>query len=73
MPEKYHGLHDVETRYRQRYVDLIVNDKSREILRKRSMILSKLNIDGMILTFQLLYIMIHGMVKREFVIKKSNI
>ncbi len=42
LPEKYHGLHDVETRYRQRYVDLIVNDKSREILRKRSMILSKL-------------------------------
>ncbi len=40
LPEKYHGLHDVETRYRQRYVDLIVNEKSREILRKRSIIVS---------------------------------
>ncbi len=42
LPEKYHGLHDVEARYRQRYVDLIVNEKSREILRKRSTIISQL-------------------------------
>jgi lysyl-tRNA synthetase, class II len=42
LPEKYHGLHDVEARYRQRYIDLIVNEKSREILRKRSMITSSL-------------------------------
>ena len=42
LPEKYHGLHDVETRYRQRYVDLIVNDKTKEILRKRSIIISSL-------------------------------
>ena len=42
LPEKYHGLHDVETRYRQRYVDLIVNDTSRDILRKRSAIISSL-------------------------------
>jgi len=42
LPEKYHGLHDVETRYRQRYVDLIVNDKTKEILRKRSAIISAL-------------------------------
>lgn len=42
LPEKYHGLHDVEIRYRQRYVDLIVNEKSREILRKRSTIISAL-------------------------------
>lgn len=42
LPEKYHGLHDVETRYRQRYVDLIVNEKSREILRKRSHIISSM-------------------------------
>ncbi len=40
LPEKYHGLHDVEARYRQRYIDLIVNDRSREILRKRSIIIS---------------------------------
>jgi lysyl-tRNA synthetase class 2 len=36
LPEKYHGLTDLETRYRQRYVDLIVNDDSRDRLRKRS-------------------------------------
>lgn len=42
LPEKYHGLHDVEVRYRQRYVDLIVNNSSREILRKRSAIISAL-------------------------------
>lgn len=42
LPEKYHGLQDVEIRYRQRYVDLIVNEKSREILRKRSAIISAL-------------------------------
>jgi lysyl-tRNA synthetase class 2 len=30
LPEKWHGLKDVETRYRQRYVDLIVNDSARE-------------------------------------------
>lgn len=42
LPEKYHGLHDVETRYRQRYVDLIVNDHSRDVLRKRSLIISAL-------------------------------
>lgn len=42
LPEKYHGLHDVEIRYRQRYVDLIVNEKSREILHKRSKIVTKI-------------------------------
>ncbi|HTZ78142.1 MAG TPA: lysine--tRNA ligase, partial [Stellaceae bacterium] len=36
LPEKYHGLADIETRYRQRYVDLIVTEQSRETLRKRS-------------------------------------
>jgi lysyl-tRNA synthetase class 2 len=38
LPEKWHGLSDVETRYRQRYVDLIVNERSREIFRMRSRI-----------------------------------
>lgn len=38
LPEKYHGLKDMETRYRQRYVDLIVNPRSREIFEKRSLI-----------------------------------
>ncbi|MYD17105.1 MAG: lysine--tRNA ligase [Chloroflexi bacterium] len=39
-PEKYHGLQDVETRYRQRYLDLIANDEAKEILRTRSKIVS---------------------------------
>ena len=35
LPEKFHGLTDVETRYRQRYVDLIVNPEVRDTFRKR--------------------------------------
>ena len=38
LPEKYHGLKDMETRYRQRYVDLIVTPRVREIFLKRSLI-----------------------------------
>lgn len=40
LPDKFHGLHDTETRYRQRYVDLIVNSESREIFTARSKTLS---------------------------------
>ncbi|MFZ2447383.1 MAG: lysine--tRNA ligase [Syntrophobacteraceae bacterium] len=36
LPEKYHGLKDIELRYRQRYVDLIVNEQVRETFRKRA-------------------------------------
>lgn len=39
-PEKYHGLQDVETRYRQRYLDLIANDEAKQVLRTRSQIVS---------------------------------
>ena len=42
LPEKFHGLTDVETRYRQRYVDLIVNEESRDTLRTRSLIIQKI-------------------------------
>ena len=42
MPEKFHGLKDVETRYRQRYLDLIMNDEVKDIFRKRSRVLSLL-------------------------------
>lgn len=42
LPEKWHGLSDVETRYRQRYVDLIVNPRSKEIVIARSLIINKL-------------------------------
>jgi lysyl-tRNA synthetase, class II len=38
LPEKWHGLQDVELRYRQRYVDLIVNPDVRKVFRKRSQI-----------------------------------
>ena len=40
LPEKFHGLTDVELRYRQRYVDLIVNSEVREVFRLRSKIVS---------------------------------
>jgi len=40
LPEKWAGLSDQETRYRQRYVDLIINEKSREVFRKRSEIIT---------------------------------
>jgi len=42
LPEKFHGLTDVEERYRQRYVDLIVNPDSREVFLARSKILTEL-------------------------------
>src|SRR5438034_5764349 len=38
LPEKWHGLADVEVRYRQRYVDLMVNPEVREVFEKRSRI-----------------------------------
>ncbi|PKF51915.1 lysine--tRNA ligase [Enterovibrio nigricans] len=40
LPEKFHGLTDQETRYRQRYVDLIVNDDSRNAFKVRSKLIS---------------------------------
>ncbi len=42
LPEKWHGLSDVETRYRQRYLDLIVNQSSRDIVVTRSRIITYL-------------------------------
>lgn len=39
LPEKWHGLKDVEARYRHRYVDLIVNDEVRAVFKKRSKII----------------------------------
>jgi lysyl-tRNA synthetase class 2 len=40
LPEKYHGLTDVETRYRQRYLDLMVNPQVRDVFIKRAAIIS---------------------------------
>jgi lysyl-tRNA synthetase class 2 len=42
LPEKWHGLTDVETRYRQRYVDLIVNPEATDVFRRRSCIMRRL-------------------------------
>ncbi len=42
LPEKWHGLADVEMRYRRRYLDLIVNDRAREIFLRRAQILREL-------------------------------
>jgi len=39
LPEKFHGLTDTETRYRQRYVDLIMNEESRQVFYTRSKII----------------------------------
>ena len=39
LPEKWHGLTDIETRYRQRHLDLIVNPKVREVFHRRSRII----------------------------------
>ena len=42
LPEKFHGLTDIEQRYRQRYVDLIMNEESRNTLRARSKIVQEI-------------------------------
>ncbi len=48
LPEKFHGLQDVEIRYRQRYLDLIANESSRSIAVKRSRMISSIRaiLDG---------------------------
>jgi len=42
LPEKWHGLADIETRYRRRYLDLIVNERAREIFLQRARIIREL-------------------------------
>jgi len=42
MPEKWHGLTDVETRYRQRYLDLIVNPESRKVFEARARVVARI-------------------------------
>jgi lysyl-tRNA synthetase class 2 len=42
LPEKWHGLQDVERRYRQRYLDLLANPETREVFRKRALLLQGL-------------------------------
>ena len=42
LPEKYHGLKDIDARYRQRYVDLIINPEVKEAFQKRSLIIREI-------------------------------
>ena len=42
LPEKFHGLVDVETRYRKRYLDMIMNEEVRDTFKKRSLIIQKI-------------------------------
>ncbi len=42
LPEKWHGLKDKETRYRERYLDLIVNPETRIVMKKKALILNRL-------------------------------
>jgi len=48
LPDKYHGLQDVETRYRKRYADLIANEEVAEVFKKRSQIVREMRayLDG---------------------------
>lgn len=48
LPEKWHGLQDTETRYRQRYIDLIANPEVKDIFRKRSRVITAIRkyLDG---------------------------
>ncbi len=55
LPEKYHGLADIELRYRQRYLDLIMNPQSRETLRRRSRIIAEMRA----------YLLAHGYLEVE--------
>ena len=51
LPDKYHGLSDQEQRYRQRYLDLLVNEPSRQVFLMRSKIVARLRqfLDGQLL------------------------
>ena len=42
LPEKFHGLTDTDARYRQRYIDLIMNDQSRDVFIKRSLMMKEI-------------------------------
>ncbi|MBO6309551.1 MAG: lysine--tRNA ligase [Oribacterium sp.] len=42
LPEKFHGIQDTDTRYRQRYVDLVMNEESKRVFIKRSQIISEI-------------------------------
>jgi lysyl-tRNA synthetase class 2 len=72
LPDKWHGLADVEQRYRQRYVDLIVSDESREVFRARTRIVQYLRrfldaLDFMEVETPMLQVIPGGAVAKPFV------
>jgi lysyl-tRNA synthetase class 2 len=72
LPDKWHGLADVEQRYRQRYVDLIVSDESREVFRRRTRIIQYLRnfleaLDFMEVETPMMQVIPGGAVARPFV------
>jgi lysyl-tRNA synthetase class 2 len=72
LPDKWHGLADVEQRYRQRYVDLIVSDESREVFRARTRIVQYLRrfldaLDFMEVETPMLQVIPGGAVARPFI------
>ncbi|HSQ69895.1 MAG TPA: lysine--tRNA ligase [Steroidobacteraceae bacterium] len=72
LPDKWHGLADVEQRYRQRYVDLIVNEQSRAVFRARTRIIQYLRsfldaLDFMEVETPMMQVIPGGAVARPFV------
>jgi lysyl-tRNA synthetase, class II len=72
LPDKWHGLSDVEQRYRQRYVDLIVNDDSRQVFLSRNRIVQFLRsfleaLDFMEVETPMMQVIPGGAVARPFV------
>jgi len=72
LPDKFHGLSDQEIRYRQRYVDLIVNAESREVFRTRSKIIDFIRqymqkLDFMEVETPMMHVIPGGAVAKPFV------
>jgi lysyl-tRNA synthetase class 2 len=72
LPEKYHGLKDTDTRYRQRYVDLIVNPEVRDAFTKRSQIIKEIrryldNLDFLEVETPVLHTIPGGAAARPFI------
>jgi lysyl-tRNA synthetase class 2 len=72
LPDKWHGLADVESRYRQRYVDLIVSDESRAVFQRRSAIIRYLRgfleaLDFMEVETPMMQVIPGGAVARPFI------
>lgn len=72
MPEKFHGLTDIEIKYRQRYLDLMTNPESREVFKKRSKIVEEvrkffIDLDFMEVETPMMHSIAGGAAARPFV------